>query len=341
MTDTKGAGNGKPEGFGDDLTKAFEELSADDDGKLDDGEEAEHEEVEQEADEEEEQVVEVAAPEHWSDQDKEAFNSLPDEAKPLYLEKVKAIESGYNKKFEEVAQERKTLGRYKPFDDIFAPYQQELDRLGMSPDAYVKSLMATANALRAKPKETLAELARQFGVEFPIDQAQAVEEEFLDPAAAARIRQLEGQITELQRTTTDNLNKLSQANTTASQRQYLETWNSFTTSSQDGKPLYPHAERLKTRIGQELQLMSNEETAGKTLPDLLKLAYDRAAWVDESARADLLKTRQDIQRKAEVQKAKKAGRVVKSKSDGTSKAPAEAGSWKDGLHSAWDELSEA
>ena len=31
----------------------------------------------------------IAAPEHWSQADREAFDALPDEAKPLYLEKVK------------------------------------------------------------------------------------------------------------------------------------------------------------------------------------------------------------------------------------------------------------
>lgn len=334
-TEAEGGEEAKPESFGDAMAKAWDEAA---EGEA----EAKPVEGEQEAAEEEQEAEEIVAPEHWSDQDKEAFNALPEELRPLYLDKVKAIEGGYNKKFEDLAKERKTLDRYRPFDDLFAPFQVELDRAGLTPDAYVRQLMATATQLRAKPKETLLELARIYGVNDLVNgQAEpALEDEFLDPAAAAKIRALEQQVTELQRNTTDNLNKLTQANNTASQQQMNDTWNAFSTASQEGKPLYPHAERLKQNVGWELARMAQSgETNGKPITDSLKIAYERAAWADESARQDMLKSREDLHRKAEVQKAKKAQRVVKSKSEAAPKAPSAAGSWKGGLEEAWDELA--
>lgn len=333
MADGKSTTNGKPEGFADDLEKAWDDAPEDD---------SEVETADEEPEGEESEVEEVedglTPPEHWSAADKEAFKALPEEARKPYLDARSSIESGYNSKFQELAAEKKKFGKYQPFDDIFAPYQQELDRLGMTPDTYIRQIMATAAALRDKPKETLAELARVYGVDFS-GQAQAAEEEYLDPAAAAEIRRLNAELSTVRKEVKDSLGSVTQAQQTASQRQVDDQWRAFASTSENGKPLFPHADRLKVRIGTELQLMSKEEVDGKAMPEILKIAYSRAAWADDAARQDMMKTSVDLKRKAEVQKAKKAGRVVRSKSDEAPKTPSKAGSWKEGLEETWDQLS--
>jgi hypothetical protein len=42
----------------------------------------------------------ITAPEHWSQANQDAFNALPDEIKPAYMEKVRSLEGGYQQKFE-------------------------------------------------------------------------------------------------------------------------------------------------------------------------------------------------------------------------------------------------
>ena len=118
------------------------------------------EETQDDTDEGDEGEVTLAAPDHWSDEDKDSFSELPDEAKPLYLEKVKSIEAGYNRKFEDLASERKEVESYKGFKDMFAPYEQKLAMAGTNPELYTRQLLATAAQLEANPLGTLEILAK-------------------------------------------------------------------------------------------------------------------------------------------------------------------------------------
>lgn len=355
----EGAGDGKPDSLMDELSSNYDQLAdgadaEEGDGKpdadegSDDGGSQEQEAADAETGEvedDEQEAVELEAPEHWSNEDKEAFAALPDEAKPLALDWRKSIEAGYDTKFQELAADRKKIEPYQGFDDVFAPYRHELDRQGLTPEAYVRQLMAVATDLQNDPASTLQRLAQTYGVDFGQAQAdEAGEDEFLDPAAAARIRELENQLAQFQSQTTDSLNQLTQANTTASQQHYLDTFNAFAKE-------HAHADRLRTQIGFHLQNLTPDEQAGKTMDDMLLMAYERAAWADPDARADLIAAQNkpkdgepakgDGQMKAQVQKAKKAGRVARSKSDGAAQVPearSAAGSWREGVEAVMAEL---
>lgn len=351
-----GAGDGKPDDLGGDVTEIYDQLAEgadaeDGDGKpeaddgSDDGDQQEQEAADAEAGDEQEDAA-YEPPDHWSAEDKEAFAALPDEAKPLALDWRKSIETGYDTKFQEVAATKKEIEPFLGFKDVFAPYQQDLDRLGTTPQTYVRQLMQVATDLRNSPAETLARLARDYGVEFPAAQAEdeAGEDEFLDPAAAAEIRALKAEIAGLKQTTQNSLDQFTQANETERNQQIINQFNDFANTQADGKPKYPHAQRLQPQIGMQLQMMSAEETQGKSMNDLMAVAYERAAWSDADARAELLKAQTDNgqkTQKTEVQKAKKASRVAKPKADAAANvpnAPSTAGSWLEGVKEAYAEL---
>jgi hypothetical protein len=122
--------------------------------------------VEEVADEQEaaEEPAPVTAPEHWSQADKDVFSALPDQLKPLYLEKAKLLESGWNRKFEEIAHERKAYGELQ---GLFDQNQlQQIQTAGLTPASYMRRLVDTFAALQTNPQQTLEYLARQHGVSF-------------------------------------------------------------------------------------------------------------------------------------------------------------------------------
>lgn len=281
----------------------------------------------------------VEPPEHWSDTDKEAFNSLPEEARPLYLEKAKSIESGYNAKFEDLANERKTLEAVKGFAELFTDqHREQLRQMGTTPEGYVRSLIATHAQLQQNPRETLTNLARQLNVS--LGEAEALEED-LDPADK-KLKDIESQVQNLSNVVTNS----QRSQETASQQQITETWQAFAAAKDEqGNELYPKAEALKVKMGLELQTL--ESIPGETAKDLLERAYDSVKWTDPTLRASILEAeakakhdKAEAERKDKVAKAKKAGRDVKGKSEPVSEAPKPNGSLRSELESAWDSLSQ-
>ena len=289
----------------------------------------------------------LEAPEHWSDEDKETFNSLPEEARPLYLAKVTSLETGYNTKFESLADERKQLDAFKGFAEMFTPdHREQLARMGTTPEGYVRSLIATHFQLQQNPQATLQQLAQQLGV--TLGEAPALEEDDLDPVVNQRLKGIESQLQSL----AENLTQTQQSQEEASQRQIQETWQAFAGAKDDqGNVLYPNAEGLKTKIAYELQTLESipRETAGA----LLKRAYDNVKWTDPALRQTILDAqakaetdkakaetdKAEAKRRESVEKAKRAGSDPKSKSGPVSEAPPEGESRRESLEREWDRMT--
>jgi hypothetical protein len=112
----------------------------------------------------------ILAPQHWSEADQDAFNSLPDQAKPLYMEKVRSLESGFNRKFEELAGARKQLESVQDNIEtlqsvwqVLAPHQEQLAAANLTPGEYVGRLVSVAQHLQANPEATIRWLAETHG----------------------------------------------------------------------------------------------------------------------------------------------------------------------------------
>lgn len=291
-------------------------------GETEDADEGEAEEVEPEP--------EFEAPQHWSAEDRELFDSLDDSVKPLWLEKSKSLESGYQDKFQSLAREREELERYKGIGEVLAPYRQNLQMSGLNESQYVQQLVSTAAYLQQNPVEGLKHLARQYGVDMSAF-GPSEEAEYVDPQFA----QLNQRLNEVQGSIQAQQQQAAQANIAALQQQIDDFQNA---KDDQGNLLHPHFESVKAHM----QGLLSSETA-KDLQD----AYDQAVWAAPEIRSDLLKLQQEkaakereAARKAEVAKAKKAGKKVKpSKADVKVESKAPAGSWLGQLSEDWDALA--
>jgi hypothetical protein len=88
-------------------------------------------------------------------------------------------------------------------------------------------------------------------------------------------------------------------------------------------------------------LLTNPQKPGESTNEALKRAYESVRWSDPQIRQSLLDAEHkakdaERQRKADLQKAKAAGRTVKSKSMPGSGRPIPADSWKEELEKQWD-----
>jgi hypothetical protein len=171
----------------------------------------------------------VTAPEHWSAADREAFEALPDAAKQLYMETRKSLERGYQAKFDSLADERKSVESLREFQGMFDENQlQQIQMAGLTPGAYVKRLVQIGQALATNPQQMLEYLAQQHGVSF-------------------------GQ-------SDDGSERIAQI--------HSSEWAGFVNAKdQSGNALYPNAERLRGRIGRELQ--QAPERPGESIRDAL------------------------------------------------------------------------
>ena len=137
--------------------------------------EGEKEEVKALDDEEEttdagEEVETAAAPEHWSAADKERFESLGDDHKSWFLDIRKSLETGYQSKFEEVAEYRKER---QALDGLFQPHDEELALQGTDRVGAIRQLLAAHRSLQSRPGETIAWLAQPDTAMFAVAVANA------------------------------------------------------------------------------------------------------------------------------------------------------------------------
>jgi hypothetical protein len=245
----------------------------------------------------------ISAPEHWSAQDRAQFDALPDELKPLWLEKTKLIERGYTAKFEELANDRRS---YAELRDLFGQDQmQQIQAAGLTPAAYMKRLVSTFAALQANPQATLAHLAQQYGVQ-----------QGGDP----RVASLEQAV----------------------QNIHASEWQSFIRATdQSGAPLYPGAAYLQRRVGAELQM--NPERPGESTRDALVRAYEAAKWSHPELRENLLAQREkaavaEMRRKDDLAKARRASPAPRAKTFPGADMRAPKASLRDELSEVWDQV---
>lgn len=354
-----------------------EATEGDDDAELeasDDGEKPGEDDTEPEDTEDDDDAETIAeAPEHWSQDDKDAFGELPDEQKPLYLEKAKSLEAGYGRKFEELAAKTKEIEPYREFQGLFKPFEQDLATAGITAAQYTRQLVATALQMRQDPEATIRALATQHGVSaFPgkpdngagttADVADLDIDEFTDPAVLKlRDRLLSSEETNRKLLETveglsSKFDQSQQSQEQASHQQVFDAWTGFVDAkSDDGSDMHPGAGALRGRVAYELEHVAPPEP-GETMLAAFKRAYDtvkvtnpemldkivEARIAERTSEADkkAAAAEREKTRKADLAKAKKAGRTVKSKSAPVGEAPAVGKTNREELERQWDHLSE-
>lgn len=280
----------------------------------DEPEEPAEDETEAEDEDDEQEGEALAAPKHWSAEDKAAFDALPDELKPMWLEKSKSLEGGYQEKFQALARDRETLERLKPIDAAFEPYRERLALEGVSEAQVVQRLLAAQSYLERAPVEAIGWLAKSYGVDLGQFAPKADQDDFIDPTIAPLKQELDS--------LKAHLSQRDQQEQAQSQQQLLGQIAAFKSATDEaGQPKHPHFDRVRAHMGAFMQV-----DPSMTMED----AYERAIWAASDLREGILKQREteaakarDQERRQEVEKAKKAGKS-KTKSRSTPSQPAPA-----------------
>lgn len=299
------------ESIADALTASYNELNAESETETEEApvvsEEATQEteveaeaetEVEEDGEESEEQDDETStvfqAPEHWSSDEREGFDSLPPEAQEILLARDKSFQTGYQEKAQAIAAVTEAL----------EPWKDNLAQRGVTADQAIRTLFAAQHSLDTNPIQGILQIAQSYGV---VDQLRTQfapttdEDDFTDP----EIKALRQTVSDLQNQMEQTTTGIQQQNNSQLQQQIDSFQNA---KDESGVLKHPYFEQLKPQ-------MAHIVNTGKTLEQ----AYEEAVWtvpeyrqqqLDAQGKATAQKTEQEKAEK--VKRAKKAARGVKT-----------------------------
>lgn len=234
----------------------------------------------------------LEAPKHWKDTDKALFGKAPREIQQRWIDRESETRKGLDEKFQEIAGFRRER---EQLNEIFAPMRRDLELRGISTPQFMQSLVSVHSYLQENPQEALKWLASQYGV----DPGQLTEQSNVDP----QFDKLNKGFQDL----SSRVNGFVTAQTQAEHQANLGKVTNFAEAKDaNGKPSHPYFDEVANDV---LLLMKAGEkdlerayTKACRMNDKVaeKVTADRTA--SESARAL-------AQRKAEIQKAKTAGKT--------------------------------
>lgn len=286
-----GVGDSEPPndngGIPDDLGAADETVEDVDDDFVEDDLDAVAEDVDEDA-EPVEQVFQ--APEHWSSEEKAAFEALTDpEARQLLIDRDAAFQRGYQEKAQGIAD----------ITEALEPWKEEIARRGATPAQAIRTLMAAQYRIEQNPAQGILELASAYGVSDQLQQHFAPDtgdDDYTDPV----VKELREEVRNLKTHLNQNSTSQEQAAVEAGTRM-IEAFKAET--GEDGKPLHPHFDAVR-------ELLPAYINQGKSL----KEAYEAAVWtVPEFRAANAPKRKESTADRAKrVAKAKRAARGVRT-----------------------------
>ena len=256
------------------------------------------EETTEEAEEtEESQDTSLSAPENWNSEDREMFDSLPNEAKERLLKREKEMTADYTRKTQDLANQRKEL---EALNKVLEPARQTIAATGIGEAEYISRLLNADAALRQNPQIALRQLAQGYGINLPSDNTESESWNDPDPQYAQMQKQLQA--------VQGELNQFKQHNIQAARSETENQINVFSTEKDaDGNLKHPHFEKLRVKMG---NLIDAGEAKG------MEEAYNKALRLDDDLYAETLKIQTAKAKKEEEKKRKLAvekARKVKPK----------------------------
>lgn len=292
----------------DDAEPGHGEASADADDQGDEGGEPdEAEPVENAADAESgedgdgEPEEVLSAPDHWPADKREAFDGLPSEAKSILLEQSKALEAQFTRKNQELSEQTRFADAVRR---EIEPFSDDLKISGLDEVGAIRQLAGLHKMFKQDPVRYLQTVAHAAGIDLSRLTEQHADHEYVDPQVAAVAQKVQ--------TLEQQQRAAWQAQQHAVQQQAMSAIEAFAgEKDESGKPLRPHFDKVKTRMGVLL-----ESGTAKDLAD----AYEQATWADPGIRTELTTAQQKAaaaeeaeRRKQAVEKAKRAGKTPKPK----------------------------
>ena len=302
-----------PNSLRDDLEEAWDTLSAD-------GEAPSPEDGIEPA-EEDDAGGEPAPPEHWPAEWRERFESLPDDARGYALDLHRQFERAHSERSQALAEREKELDGMAAVDAALGPWRETMRAQGLTDADAVTRLMEAQAALESDPGSALAAIAEAYGLAAPAAAA----------APDARPPAREGELLDtLERYAAEQ----HELRLIAAMEAELDSRARAVDAA--GAPRFPHFETVRPRLAALMRSGS---------ADSFEDAYEQAVWADPHLRQGALEARdaemaarRESARKAEVAKARNAGRAALSGSEPARSAPPPARSHREELERVWDRM---
>ena len=302
-----------PNSLRDDLEEAWDTLSAD-------GEAPAPEDGIEPA-EEDDAGGEPAPPEHWPAEWRERFEALPDDARDYALDLHRRFERAHSERSQALAEREKELDGMAAVDAALGPWRETMRAQGLTDADAVTRLMEAQAALESDPESALAAIAEAYGLAAPA----------ADAAPDARPPAREGELLDtLERYAAEQ----HELRLIAAMEAELDSRARAVDAA--GAPRFPHFETVRPRLAALMRSGS---------ADSFEDAYEQAVWADPHLRQGALEARdaemaarRESARKAEVAKARNAGRAALSGSEPARSAPPPARSHREELERVWDRM---
>ena len=302
-----------PNSLRDDLEEAWDTLSAD-------GEAPAPEDGIEPA-EEDDAGEEPAPPEHWPAEWRERFEALPDDARDYALDLHRRFEQAHSERSQALAEREKELDGMAAVDAALGPWRETMRAQGLTDADAVTRLMEAQAALESDPESALAAIAEAYGLAAPAATAAP------DPRPPER----EGELLDtLERYAAEQ----HELRLIAAMEAKLDSRARAVDAA--GAPRFPHFETVRPRLA----ALMRSGAAGS-----FEDAYEQAVWADPHLRQGALEARdaemaarRESARKAEVAKARNAGRAALSGSEPARSAPPPARSHREELERVWDRM---
>lgn len=267
-----------------------------------------------------------APPDHWSAEERTAFNGIKDpEARKLVLDTDKARERRLDAKYQGLAEERRESEALR---DAFKPFEQDMALHGVSRIDGLKRLVAGHALLTSEPDKGFEWLAQQAGYRprdpgatlqglaktWGVDPAKLGETPTpSDDPLANEVTALRSDLQQLRQAQTDSQNATRQASAQAAQdevRAFMQA------TDEQGNLKHPHMQK----VGAQMAALMHAD-ANLTIAD----AYEQACMANPEIRKGLLDAQlaertKAAETKRRAVKAKKAGKVHKGETTGGAKA---------------------
>ena len=302
-----------PNSLREDLEEAWDTLSAD-------GEAPSPEDGIEPA-EDDDAGEEPAPPEHWPAEWRERFEALPDDARGYALDLHRRFEQAHSERSQALAEREKELDGMAAVDAALGPWRETMRAQGLTDADAVTRLMEAQAALESDPESALAAIAEAYGLAAPA----------ADTAPAARPPEREGELLDtLERYAAEQ----HELRLIAAMEAELDSRARAVDAA--GAPRFPHFETVRPRLA----ALMRSGAAGS-----FEDAYEQAVWADPHLRQGALEARdaemaarRESARKAEVAKARNAGRAALSGSEPARSAPPPARSHREELERVWDRM---
>jgi len=284
----------------------------------------------------EEEVKNLDAPSHWSAEDRETFAAQNEDVKTYLLRRHNEMESGFTKKSQELAEQRKSVDALSEFMSKWEPHTSALGvPLVNGLDALLNNDRQLRNGTPEQKRQLVLQLAQQYGIN--LDTTPQIEDEYIDP----QLQQMQDQINmlngnELARKQADEQVVVSRQQSI--QQEVQAASNAFKDEKDDtGDLKFPHFDTLKTDMG---KLVGSGQAGTGSLGDQLETAYNKALWMNTDTREQLLANKQSSLKEESIKKQGKAAAQAKKSAKANKKGMNAKAEKPKALPSLRDDLAE-